>query len=139
MAANTVSNQGTKLEINTSGTSYTQVKGLTDWSGLGGGSAQVIDTTDLDSAAKEKAMGLADEGQVSLNLLFLPKDAGQLALRAARGTRAATKFRITLSDGTKYEFTAFVLTFERSGGADDVVKASANLEITGATTETAAA
>lgn len=134
-----INTAGTKLEINTTASTYIQVKGFKDFSGLGGGSAAVIDTTDFDSAAKEKSMGLPDEGQVSINVIFLPKDAGQLAVRAARGTRAATKFRLTLSDGTKYDFTAFVLTFERTGSQDDVVQASANLEVTGAVTETAAA
>lgn len=130
---------GTKLEINTSGSTYTQVKGVNSFGGLGGGSAAVIDTTDFDSTAKEKSMGLPDEGQCSIGMIFLPKDAGQLAMRAARGTRAATKFRITLSDGTKYEFTAYVLTFERTGEQDDVVKASSSLEISGSVVETAAA
>jgi len=134
-----INTAGTKLEINTTASTYVQVKGFRDFSGLGGGSAAVIDTTDFDSAAKEKSMGLPDEGQVSINVIFLPKDAGQSAVRAARGTRAATKFRLTLSDGTKYDFTAFVLTFERTGSQDDVVQASANLEVTGAVTETAAA
>jgi hypothetical protein len=134
-----INTAGTKLEINTTASTYVQVKGFKDFSGLGGGSAAVIDTTDFDSAAKEKSMGLPDEGQVSINVIFLPKDAGQSAVRAARGTRAATKFRLTLSDGTKYDFTAFVLTFERTGSQDDVVQASANLEVTGAVTETAAA
>ncbi|MES3097266.1 phage tail tube protein [Sphingomonas aerolata] len=133
-----INTAGTKLEINTTASTYVQVKGFKDFSGLGGGSAAVIDTTDFDSAAKEKSMGLPDEGQVSINVIFLPKDVGQLAVRAARGTRAATKFRLTLSDGTKYDFTAFVLTFERTGSQDDVVQASANLEVTGAVTETAA-
>jgi predicted secreted protein len=134
-----INTSGTKLEINTTASTYVQVKGFKDFSGLGGGSAAVIDTTDFDSAAKEKSMGLPDEGQVSINLIFLPKDAGQTLVRAARSTRAATKFRLTLSDGTKYDFTAFVLTFERTGSQDDVVQASANLEVTGAVTETAAA
>jgi len=133
-----ISTAGTKLEINTTATTYVQVKGFKDFSGLGGGSAAVIDTTDFDSTAKEKSMGLPDEGQVSINMTFLPKDPGQTLVRAARGTRAATKFRLTLSDGTKYDFTAFVLTFERTGSQDDVVQASANLEVTGAVTETAA-
>lgn len=138
--ANGINTAGTKLEIGTGagGTTWVQVKGFTDFSGLGGGSAAVIDQTDFDSVAKEKAMGLPDEGQVSCNFIYLPKDPGQLAVRAARGTRAATKMRITLSDGTKYEFTAYVLTFDRGGSQDDVVKASSNLEITGAVTETVA-
>lgn len=138
MANNAVKSQGTKLEIKTTGTTYVEVKGFKDFSGLGGGSAAVIDTTDLGSTAKEKAMGLPDEGQVSVNMVFLPKDPGQLAMRQARGTQAATGFRITLSDTTKYEFNAFVLTFERNGGVDDVINAAATLEITGAVAETAA-
>lgn len=127
----------TKLEINTSGSTYVQVKGVNSFSGLGGGSAAVIDTTDFDSDAKEKAMGLPDEGQVSVGMILIPADAGQIAVRTARGTRAATKFRITLSNGTKYDFTAFVLTFERTGEQDNVVMVSTNLEVTGAMTETA--
>lgn len=127
----------TKLEINTTGTTYVQVKGFTNFSGLGGGSAAVIDTTDFDSDAKEKSMGLPDEGQVAVSLILIPLDAGQIAVRTARGTRAPTKFRITLSNGTKYDFTAFVLTFERTGEQDNVVMVSSNLEVTGAVTETA--
>ncbi|KQO53365.1 phage tail tube protein [Sphingomonas sp. Leaf257] len=133
-----INTASTKLEINSSGNVYTQVKGVNSSSGLGGGSAAVIDTTDFDSTAKEKSMGLPDEGQCSIGMIFMPKDAGQLAMRAARGTRAATKFRITLADGTKYDFTAYVLTFERTGEQDDVVKASSNLEITGSVVETTA-
>lgn len=137
MAANSIKSQGTKLEINTTGTTYVQVKGLKDFSGLGGGSAAVIDTTDLDSTAKEKQMGLQDEGQVSVNLIYIASDAGQKALRAARGTGAKLKFRITLSDTTtKFEYEAFVLSFEKSAGVDDVISASATLEVTGAVTET---
>lgn len=139
MAANAVRTKGTKLEVNSSGSTYTQVKGFTDFSGLGGGSAAVIDTTDFDSAAKEKLMGVPDEGQISVTLINLPKDAGQLAVKAARNTQAATKFRITLSDGTKYDFTAFVLSAEVSGSGDDKVGLAVTLEVTGAITETAAA
>lgn len=139
MAANAVRTKGTKLEVNSSGSTYTQVKGFTDFSGLGGGSAAVIDTTDFDSAAKEKLMGVPDEGQISVTLINLPKDAGQLAVKAARNTQAATKFRITLSDGTKYDFTAFVLSAEVSGSGDDKVGLAVTLEVTGAIAETAAA
>lgn len=136
MAANTVKTKGTKLEIKTTGTTYVQVKGFTNFSGLGAGSAAVIDVTDFDSTAKEKEMGLPDEGQVSVDMKFIAKDPGQVAMRAARGTQAKTGFRITLSDGTKYEYDAFVLTFERSAEIDGVVEASSTLEITGGVTET---
>lgn len=138
MAANTINTAGTKLEINLSGSVYTQVKGFTSFSGLGGGSAAVIDTTDFDSVAKEKAMGLPDEGQISIGLFYLPTDAGQTGMRTVRNNRTATKFRITLATGLKFDFTAYVLTFERGGEQDDQVKATSNLEVTGAITETAA-
>ncbi|MBB5709439.1 phage tail tube protein [Sphingomonas xinjiangensis] len=139
MASNAVKTKNTKLEIETGADTWVQVKGLTNFSGLGSGSAAVIDTTDFDSTAKEKEMGLLDEGQVSIDLMYLPKDAGQLALKAARGTQAKTGVRITLSDGTKFEFDAFVLTFEKSGELDAVVEATATLEVTGGVTETAGA
>lgn len=139
MAANTVKTKGTKLEIKTIGTTYVQVKGMTNFSGLGAGSAAVIDVTDFDSTAKEKEMGLPDEGQVSVDMKFIAKDAGQQAMRAARGTQAKTGFRITFSDGTKYEYDAFVLTFEKSAELDGVVEATATLEITGGVTETVSA
>jgi predicted secreted protein len=136
MANNAVKTQGTKLEINTTGTTYVQVKGLKDFSGLGGGSAAVIDTTDLDSTAREKQMGLQDEGQISINLLYISKDPGQLALRAARGTGSKLKIRITLSDTTTFACEVFVLSFEKSGSSDDIITASSSLEVTGAVVET---
>ena len=138
MASNAVKTKSTKLEIEVAN-AYVQVKGLTNFSGLGSGSAAVIDTTDFDSTAKEKEMGLLDEGQVSLDFKYLPKDPGQLALKAARESQAKSAIRITLSDGTKFEFDAFVLTFDKSGELDSVVEASATLEVTGGVTETAGA
>lgn len=133
-----INSAGTKLEIKTDADTYVQVKGFNSFSGLGGGSAAVIDQTDFDSPAKEKAMGLPDEGQLSCGFIYLPKDPGQIAMRAARNTRAETEFRLTLREGTKFEFNAYVLTFERSGEQDGVIPVSSNLEITGAVTETAA-
>ena len=102
-----------------------------------GGSATVIDTTTLCSTAKEKRMGLADEGQFSFSINFVPGDAGHEALRAARASRAPTDFKLKFSDtpATEWEFTGFVLSFSVSGAVDAVIEASVTIEITGAITE----
>jgi predicted secreted protein len=138
MASNAIKAQGTKFEVKTGASTYVEIKGVKDINGAGGGSAAVIDTTDLSSTAKEKAMGIPDEGQLSISGQYLPKDAGQAAVKAARASQAATGFRITYSDSTKLELNGFVLTFERSTAVDDVVTFSCNIEITGAITETVA-
>ena len=85
MASGAIHSRKTKIEI-TDGSTKVQIKGLTQFSGLGGGSASVIDVTDLDSDAKEKMIGLADEGQVTLSLNYMPADPGQVALEAVSYT-----------------------------------------------------
>jgi hypothetical protein len=102
-----------------------------------GGAATVIDTTTLCSTAKEKRMGLRDEGTLSVVLNFVPSDEGHEALRAARASRALTPFRLTFTDtpATVWTFNGYVTTFSVSGAVDGVVEANVDIEITGAITE----
>ncbi|MGA1806505.1 phage tail tube protein [Sphingobium sp. WW5] len=130
MASGAIHSRKTKIEI-TDGSTKVQIKGLTNFSGLGGGSASVIDVTDLDSDAKEKMIGLADEGQVSLSLNYLPTDPGQVALEEARLSGELSEFVITLRSGATYSFSAAVLSFEKSGGVDAVITGSVTLEVSG--------
>lgn len=120
----------TKLFIK-DGTDWVQVKGFKDFSGLGGGSASVIDVTDLDSDAKEKLMGLADEGQVQANFNYIETDPGQILMEEARLSGDLADFRIVLRTNKGYAYTAAVLTFEKSGGVDAVISAASTMEITG--------
>jgi len=138
-----IKGQDTTISISTdAGTTYLPIAEVRTFSGIGGGSASVIDTTHLKSIAKEKKVGLADEGQLSLEMNYVPTDAGQIALKTSRASQSEIDIKIELSDGTTtgttWEFKAYVLSFGKSGGVDDVVKASASLEISGAITETAA-
>lgn len=98
-----------------------------------GGSASVIDATSLDSVAREKLMGLPDEGQFSFEMNLVPGDEGQQGLRADRKARVLRNFKITLTDEdqTTLTFSAFVLEFSISGGVDDKVTASCTMEISG--------
>lgn len=120
-------------------TGYLPIGEITDFSGPGG-SAAVIDTTSLDSTRKEKLMGLADEGQISFSLNFVPGNPGQVAFRAARASRAETNFALVFSDATATApattatFAGFALEFSVAGAVDDKVSASAVIEITGAVT-----
>lgn len=101
-----------------------------------GGQATVIDVTSLDSEAKEKRIGLPDEGQFTFECMLVPGDTAQDGLRDDRDDQTERNFKIILPDTavTTLSFAAFVLAFSITGGVDDVVKASVTLEITGAVT-----
>ena len=101
-----------------------------------GGQAAVIDVTDLSSTAREKRMGLRDEGQFTFEMNALPTDAQQTALRADRAASTLRNFQLLMTDAgpTTLAFSAFVLGFTISGGVDAVYRASVTLEISGAVT-----
>lgn len=128
-----------KLEIRTGDNTWVQVKGVTGWSGLGGGSSSDIDVTDLDSTGKEFLSGLKDEGSVTVNANYLPTDAGQLALETARNVGDVTDFRGTYGTGTGapvYAFQANVKTFEIGVGVDAALTLAVSMKLTGSTTKT---
>lgn len=102
-----------------------------------GGQASVIDVTNLASTAKEKRMGLRDEGQLSLTLHFNPDDTVHQGLRTDRSNRTRRQFRITFTDATPvtWTFYGFVTQFSVQGGVDAVVESSVTIEIDGDITE----
>lgn len=105
------------------------------------GSAAIIDATALDDTAKTKIMGLPDEGQVSLELIWggETNNATQVALRTARAAQTLETFQIRLTDSptSTYTFTGYVTNWELSFGVDDVIKANVTIEISGAVTAAA--
>lgn len=105
--------------------------------GIGGpeGQATVIDVSDFDSTAKEKLMGLADEGQISLDLNFIAGDTtGQGALQAAKSSRAIQNLQVKINDAadTTLTFQGFVLSYNLGLAVDDKISAAATIEISGA-------
>lgn len=135
MPVKAIESQGVKLYIGqeTSPTSFLAIGNITDFSGPGG-QASVIDVSNLDSVAREKLMGLPDEGQITFNLNLDPDDARHIQLRNARAARTRCEFKIQLTDTTPAigVFFAYVLGFVLSGGVDQPVKAAVTLEIDGA-------
>lgn len=138
MSSNAIESQGMKIQRGTGSgpITYTDIPEIKTFSGPGG-SASVIDVTDINSAGKEKRMGLADEGQLQLTINYIPDNAVHMALRADRAARAKVPFKIIFTDvgDTEWTFEAFVTGFSVSGGVDGVIEAQVTLEITGAITE----
>ena len=100
-----------------------------------GGSAAVYETTHLQSKAKEKKVGLPDEGQLTLAVNWcLATDPGQWAASEARKDRTEKNFKLTFSDLSTASFKGYVLGMSASGAVDDKVSGSITIEITGAVT-----
>lgn len=100
-----------------------------------GGSAAVYETTHLRSTAKEKKVGLPDEGQLTLAINWcLATDSGQQAASEARKDRTEKNFKLTFSDLSTASFKGYVLGMSASGAVDDKVSGSITIEITGAVT-----
>lgn len=106
------------------------------------GSAGKIDVTNLLSTAKEFLMGIRDEGELSLDVVYDPSDTAQAAMFADRGTRTRRGWIIKLStNNQKLGGLGYCTGFSVTGAVDDAVKASLTIAITGAvisSTETTA-
>jgi len=139
MSSQALEAQGTVLKIGNGASPevFTAISEIKNFTGPGGAAA-VIDVTDLSSLAKEKRMGLADEGQLSFVLHYIPSDTQHAALRAAKAGRVETNFQIEFTDAapsTVWSFSGFVTNFSVSGSVDGVIEGNVTIEITGAIVE----
>ena len=98
-----------------------------------GGTATVIDVTNMDSTAKEKRQGLQDNGNYSLTYDADYTDVGQLRLIAARAAQAVVVFKQYYPGGLKIRaWQGFVQKIaEPVAGVDKVLRSSATLVVTG--------
>lgn len=109
---------------------WLEIGEVTDWDGPGG-SATMYETTHLRSTAKEKKIGLMDEGQLTLSINWEPSDNGQQAARTARANRTEKSFRLTYTDNSTATFDGYVMGMSSSGGVDNKVSGSITIEISG--------
>lgn len=109
---------------------WTQVNNVKTYSGFDG-SASELDKTNMSSGAMEYAAGLQDFGQFSITVDVDDTDAGQMAMRAAKTSAATKAFRLRLPNGKQRTFKGFVKKFSEEGGVNQIVKASADIRITG--------
>ncbi|SDR19093.1 hypothetical protein SAMN05443245_3436 [Paraburkholderia fungorum] len=142
MPSTAISAQGSKFSIDTAANgatdpTWTAVKNVKSYSGFDG-TATEIDTTDLDSEAKEKMLGLIDNGSFSIDVNVNMTDPGQIALKAAQKALTLQKFKLTYPDGSSDSFSAFVKSFPIAGATDAVITSTIALTISGAVTTAAA-
>jgi len=110
----------------------TQIANVTGIKGFDG-QASEIDTTHLLSSAKEFQLGLQDFGNVTVDVLLINADAGQIGLRKLKASATAAPFTITLADGTVATFMAFVKEFSFDGvKPDGAVTGEITLRVTNA-------
>ena len=135
-----ISAQGTQIQIDTgtSGTPVlTTIVNVSDITGFDGKAAE-IDVTNLGSTAKERVIGLQDWGQITLATFINLKEVSHAALLAAKKDGKVRNFTVTLSDGSKLAFAAFVMTFPIASKVDTALTGSIVLSITGDITVTPA-
>jgi predicted secreted protein len=140
MSSNALESQGIALYIDLGSVSPTVWTQITESKDINfrTGSATVIDVTDLSSAAREKRMGLSDEGQCTMTLNLLPKNAAHAELIQAKADRQVRDFKVVLTDNpnpSTYYFSGFVLSVPMSASVDAVIESSVTIEITGAVTQ----
>jgi len=97
------------------------------------GSAPVIDISHLGSTGAEKLMGLLDEGQVTLEVNWIPDDAAQVALRADRLSRTQRVAKIYLTDtsGTILTCDAYCTGMVVNAAVNQQLKGTITLEVDG--------
>lgn len=129
--------QGVRIFTGTLTTQYATVvsiKEVTDFSGPGGAAA-IIDVTHLGSTAKEKMVGLRDEGQLSMTMNFNSTDPGQVAFIADRAARTKRGYTLKFSSSDvaphRVRFKGYPMQFSIAGSVDNKVTANIVIEITG--------
>lgn len=114
---------------------FTPVKNVKSYSGFDG-AATSLDTTDLNSTAKENVLGLQDWGSFSIDINIDYSDPGQAAMLASKRASTKKNYQLTLPDGTVATFLASVTTFPIAGGTDALLTATVAMAISGDVTLT---
>ena len=99
-------------------------------------SAEAIPVTDLSSARAQYIDGLPDEGEVTLELNFIPGNTQHAALRTDLNAGTSKNYRITFTDSpaTTWTFPALVTAAPSpSSAVNDKLTGSVTLRLTGAT------
>lgn len=88
-------------------------------------------------AHREFIAGLADAGEVSMDINYVPGGAAAAALEAEKaltGSSAAINRRITFPDGSYMTFTGILTAFEPDAPIDDKMSASLTFKVSGVPT-----
>lgn len=130
--------QQSYIQVDIAGT-MTEIEDVNNITGPDG-KAKLIDITHLRSTGKEYLQGLADFGQISLDMNFTGKTA-QMFLRSMYASQSdARTFRLRVPDGAQYHvftFAAIVTSWTQDLKTDDKAGLKATIQVTGGVTYTA--
>lgn len=98
------------------------------------GEAADIDTTHLESLAKEYLVGLPDNGNIEIGMNAIASDAGHSELITALGAQNRRWLKITWSNGNVWYIKALVKKYTWNAGVDSKIEASSSFRTTGAWT-----
>lgn len=87
--------------------------------------------TTLADSAKTFKLGLQDNGTLQLSVLYDRSDVGQAAMIVARAGNLIREVVMTLSSGEIATFNTLVKALPIDGGADEDLKSTIDLRITG--------
>jgi hypothetical protein len=131
----------TSTALYITGRSFSRVSEVTGFSAMTG-SAAVIDVSNFQDSAKNKMVGLRDEGQATFELNLLPTQSTgvqHLDLIEDRQTRTLRYWDLKLTDQSTgvdpqpsaLNFKGYITGFVINGGVDNKISASMTIEIDG--------
>lgn len=141
MSSSALDTQGTKIYIEDVGSPTNRAQ-VTENAKINGPNETRPrrDVTDLDSTRHEYKGGLADSGEISMEIFYLPTNAVHIRLRNAFNENAASlrarQWELYFSNGTKWRFQGEVTGWSQNFDVDSDVKATLTIVPTGAITET---
>jgi hypothetical protein len=94
--------------------------------GAPSGEAADIDTTHLESLAKEYLIGLPDEGNIEIAMNAIASDAGHSELITAKDAQNRRWLKITWSNGNVWSIKVLVKKYTWSAGVDSKIEAAAS-------------
>lgn len=103
--------------------------------GAPSGEAADIDTTHLESEAKEYLIGLPDNGNIEIAMNAVSGDTGQDELDAAKDAQERRWLKIEWSNGDVWSIKVLVKKYTWSAGVDGKVDAAASFRTSGAWTK----
>ncbi|PZX32057.1 hypothetical protein C7416_102217 [Cupriavidus phytorum] len=114
---------------------WTKIENLVSFKGFDG-QASELDKTDLDSTAKEYALGLQDWGSFTFDVNRDMNDAGQQAIDASKRAGTVKTYKLTLPNNKTKTFDAYAKNSPLEGGVDQLLKSTGvTLRITGDVTD----
>lgn len=99
--------------------------------GAPSGEANDIETTHLDSTAKEYLIGLPDNGSIEIGMNALSGDAGHSVAIAALNDQNRRWLKVIWSNGNVWSITVLIKKYTWSAGIDNKVDAAMNMRTSG--------